>query len=154
MPGDPYGVEMSETEIAEFLTRRGHGVLSFGGEDPYGLPISFGYDPIDNRCIFQLVSAPDSRKQASLRESDAVNLVAYEWVAIDDWQSVVVDGRLTPIEADTPAAIEAAGVFAEYGSVVGLSVFNRPIDELDAAWYELRIDEMRGYRSPAGGGRE
>jgi nitroimidazol reductase NimA-like FMN-containing flavoprotein (pyridoxamine 5'-phosphate oxidase superfamily) len=139
---------MSSTEIAEFLTRQGHGVLSFSGDEPYGLPISFGYDPIDNRFIFQLVSAPDSRKQAYLDESDAVNLVAYEWQSVDDWRSVVIDGHLTVIEEGSPAAIEAAEVFAEYGSVVGLQVFNKPLEELEPDWYELEVTDMEGYKSP------
>lgn len=143
-----YGIEMTAKEIAEFLERQGHGVLSFGGAEPYGLPISFGYDPLDNRCIFQLVSAPDSKKQTYLDESNAVNLVAYEWVSIDDWRSVVLDGRLESIEPDTPSAVDAAEVFAKYGSVVGLSVFNRPVDELEPDWYELHVEEMSGYKSP------
>lgn len=148
MVGSQYGIEMSATEIAEFLAHQGHGVLSFSGDKPYGLPISFGYDPIDNRCIFQLVSAPNSRKQAYLDESDAVNLVAYEWNSVDDWRSVVIDGHLTMIEDGSSAALEAAKVFAEYGSVVGLQVFNKPLDELDPEWYELEVTDMQGYKSP------
>lgn len=73
-----YGIEMTDTEVAEFLTRQGHGVLSFGGEKPYGLPISFGYDILENRCIFQLLTRSDSKKQRYIEESDAANLVAYE----------------------------------------------------------------------------
>jgi nitroimidazol reductase NimA-like FMN-containing flavoprotein (pyridoxamine 5'-phosphate oxidase superfamily) len=150
MSRDKYGVEMTDTEIAEFLTRQGHGVLSFGGEVPYGLPVSFGYDVLENRCIFQLLFDPDSRKQSHIDESDAASLVAYEWVDIDDWRSVVIDGRLDRIDADEPAALDAAEVFADYGSVVGLTVFNRPLEELRAEWYQLDIVEMRGFQSPVG----
>jgi len=148
MGEDSYGIEMTETEIAEFLTSQGHGVLSFGGETPYGIPLSFGYDVLENRCIFQLISGPDSRKQASLAEKKAVNLVTYEWSDVDSWRSVVLDGELSPIEAETPEAIDAAEIFAEHGSVVGVEVFDRPLERMDAEWYELRIETMRGYKSP------
>lgn len=145
---DPYGVQMSDAEIAAFLSRRGHGVLSFGGEKPYGLPISFGYDPTTNRCVLQLVFGPDSRKQAYLEHSGAVSLAAYEWASVDDWRSVLVDGELVPIDPESDAAVEAADVFSEYGSVVGLSVFDEPAEELDAEWFELHVDELHGYQSP------
>jgi nitroimidazol reductase NimA-like FMN-containing flavoprotein (pyridoxamine 5'-phosphate oxidase superfamily) len=125
-----YGVEMTGKEIAEFLTRQGHGVLSFGGDEPYGLPISFGYDVLGNRCIFQLVSDADSKKEAALEQTNAVNLVAYEWNDVDDWRSVIITGRLSPILDDSPEAIDAAGVFAEYASVASLSVFDKPLSEL------------------------
>jgi nitroimidazol reductase NimA-like FMN-containing flavoprotein (pyridoxamine 5'-phosphate oxidase superfamily) len=50
---------MSDEEIGSFLARRGHGVLSFAGEVPYGLPVSLGYDVVNERVIFQLLGAED-----------------------------------------------------------------------------------------------
>lgn len=144
-----YGVEMTDTEVAEFLTRQGHGVLSFGGEEPYGLPISFGYDVVDNRCIFQLVSDADSKKEAALTESDRVNLVAYEWNDIDDWRSVIITGELSPIPDDSIEAVDAASIFAEYASVASLTVFDEPLSELTVVWHELDTAEMTGRQSPA-----
>jgi nitroimidazol reductase NimA-like FMN-containing flavoprotein (pyridoxamine 5'-phosphate oxidase superfamily) len=148
MGGSQYGIEMSADEVETFLNRRGHGVLSFGGEEPYGIPLSFGYDPGADRCIFQLFSAPGSRKQTSLSGTDAVNLVTYEWNHIDDWRSVVVDGHLRPIEEGTEEATEASEVFFEHGSVVGAEVFDEPLEELDGQWYELEIERLSGYKSP------
>lgn len=148
MGEDPYGIEMATDEIAEFLTRQGHGVLSFGGDVPYGIPLSFGYDVLDNRCVFQLLSGPDSKKQTALAETDTVNLVAYEWHAVDNWRSVITTGQLLPIDPNTPEVVKAAEIFAEYGSVVGTEVFNRPLEELTSTWYELQIEEMSGYKSP------
>ena len=80
MDGEDYGIQMSNTEVAEFLTEQGHGVLSFGGETPYGLPLSFGYDLMNNRCIFQLVSKPNSQKQRHLSDVKTVR----SWVE-DCW---------------------------------------------------------------------
>ena len=145
---DRYGVEMTDEEIVAFLERQGHGVLSFGGDAPYGLPVSFGYDVLNNRCVMQLVFAEGSRKQAHLNDSDAAHLVAYDWQGVDDWTSVLIDGRLSPIESETPDAVDAADVFAEFATMVGLTVFDHPPNELDAQWYELTIDEMSGRTAP------
>jgi nitroimidazol reductase NimA-like FMN-containing flavoprotein (pyridoxamine 5'-phosphate oxidase superfamily) len=146
---DTYGVVMTDEEIGSFLARRGHGVLSFGGDVPYGLPISFGYDVLNNRCIFQLLFDEDSKKAAYLDSSSAVNLVTYEWDSADEWQSVVIDGELSAIPDDSPEAVDAAEVFAEFATVVGLSVFDRPVEDLKSGWYELDIQEMSGRKSPA-----
>lgn len=145
---EDYGVEMTDKEVAEFLTRQGHGVLSFGGEEPYGLPISFGYDVVDDRCIFQLVSDADSKKEAALTESSRVNLVAYEWNDIDDWRSVIISGELAPIPDESIDAVNAASVFAEYASVASLTVFDKSLSELTVVWHKLDIEEMTGRRSP------
>lgn len=149
MSVDRYGIEMSAKEIAGFLTQRGHGGLSFGGEVPYGIPVSFGHDTDSREFVFQLLFHPGSEKGAKLRSTTAASLTAYEWAAIDDWRSVVADGDFEEIEPDSPAAVAAAAVFAEHGSVVGTEVFNDPLAELDARWYRMRIDRLQGYRAPA-----
>jgi nitroimidazol reductase NimA-like FMN-containing flavoprotein (pyridoxamine 5'-phosphate oxidase superfamily) len=109
--------------------------------------VSFGYDVIEHRCVLQLLFAEESEKRVHLEESNRVNLVSYEWADPDDWRSVVLDGKLHPIE-DEPETLEAAEVFAEYASVAGLTVFNEPVTELDPEWFELRVDAWSGYRSP------
>jgi len=143
-----YGTAMTDEEIGSFLAQRGHGVLSFDGDVPYGLPISFGYDVLHNRCVFQLLFAEDSKKSAYLDESAAVNLVADEWRSPDEWRNVVVDGELSAIPDESPEAVDAAAVFAEFATAVGLSIFDRPIEELDSGWYELDIRELSGRQAP------
>ncbi|SDX54671.1 pyridoxamine 5'-phosphate oxidase family protein [Halobellus clavatus] len=149
MPRGDYGVAMDDKAVASFLTSQGHGVLSFGGDVPYSLPISFGYDVLENRCIFQLVFHEDSEKSARLEASNRVSLVAYEWNDPSDWRSVVVEGRLQPIEEASPAAMDASEIFAEFASLAGLSVFDRPSADLDPAWYELEITKMKGREAPS-----
>ncbi|MEA5386398.1 pyridoxamine 5'-phosphate oxidase family protein [Haloarculaceae archaeon H-GB11] len=112
MTTDPLGVEMDAEELAAFLSSHGHGVLSFGGDVPYGIPVSFGYDPAERRCILQLVFHHDSKKRDYVEESDAASLCAYDWQGPDDWRSVVLSGSLEEIPDDTPEAVDAAGVFA------------------------------------------
>ncbi|MFB6105387.1 MAG: pyridoxamine 5'-phosphate oxidase family protein [Halobacteriaceae archaeon] len=148
MTEDVYGVEMSPAEMAAFLERHGHGVLSFGGDPPYALPMSFGYHVLNDRCVFQFLFNPESRKRDYVTTGDRVTLTAYEWTDPADWRSVVVEGRLSPIEGDSPAALDAASVFAPYETTVSLTVFERPVDELDPAWYELAVEEMHGRQSP------
>ena len=143
---DEYGIGMTDEEIGAFLERQGHGVLSFAGEDPYGLPVSFGYDTLQNRCIFQLVMGKDSQKKARLDESDSVNLVVYEWQDVDDWRSVIVTGRLTPVEDVTSEITEAVEVFSKFATVTTLTVF-RDVEETTSVWYELDIEEMAGRQS-------
>jgi nitroimidazol reductase NimA-like FMN-containing flavoprotein (pyridoxamine 5'-phosphate oxidase superfamily) len=146
---DTYGVAMTDDEVGSFLARQGHGVLSFGGEVPYGLPVSFGYDEANDRCVFQLLFAEDSKKASYLAGPTRVTLVSYEWDGVDEWRSVIVDGELSPIEAETAAAIDAADVFAEHATVVGLSVFDHPATELESEWYELAIVEKSGRKAPS-----
>jgi nitroimidazol reductase NimA-like FMN-containing flavoprotein (pyridoxamine 5'-phosphate oxidase superfamily) len=148
---DDYGVEMTDEEIHSFLTRRGHGVLSFGGDRPYAVPISFGYDASENRCVLQLVNVEDSKKQRYLDESSTVHLAAYEWNSVDDWRSVLIDGHLSPIPSDTAGEIDAADIFFEYADAVSLTIFDRPTAELEPEWYELRIEAMSGRKSPSTG---
>lgn len=142
------GVEMTDEEIAAFLTRQGHGVLSFAGDEPYSLPISFGYDVLENRCIFQLVFHDESTKRERIEASPRVTLVSYEWRDPDDWRSVIVVGELRWIDEESPEALDASEVFAEYASLAGLAVFDRPAPDLDPEWYELEIASMSGRHAP------
>ena len=148
--GQWMGTPMDQRDIDDLLTATGYGILSLASDDePYSLPISFGYDVLENRCIFQLVFHEDSEKSARLEASNRVSLVAYEWNDPSDWRSVVVEGRLRPIEEASPAAMDASEIFAEFASLAGLSVFDRPSADLDPAWYELEITKMKGREAPS-----
>jgi len=143
---DEFGVEMSDAEVGAFLDQRGDGVLAFGGEFGYALPMSFGYDPAANRCVFQFVFGPESEKRAHIEADRDVTLVSYEWDRPLDWRSVVVSGPLRPVEdVETVAASE---VFAPRATAIPLSGFGRPVDELEPEWYELDIAEMSGRQAP------
>jgi nitroimidazol reductase NimA-like FMN-containing flavoprotein (pyridoxamine 5'-phosphate oxidase superfamily) len=149
MVEDGYGVEMSAAEIASFLDSRGHGVLSIGGETPYAIPISYGYDEAAERFVFQFLWHEQSAKREHLDESDRATLTVYRFDDPDSWRSVVASGRLAPIEEDTDAAVAAANVFAPHAATVSLTVFERPAEELVAGWCELRIEEISGRQSPS-----
>ncbi|MUV89968.1 pyridoxamine 5'-phosphate oxidase family protein [Halapricum sp. CBA1109] len=138
------GEEMSTKAMAEFLDQQGDGVLSFGGNNPYSIPMAFGYDPTDHRCIFQFVFADESRKRDLLESNGRARLVTYDWSDPDDWTSVVVEGGLTPIGDDISEEATAAGVFGPRATAVPLSAFDESTAALEPEWYELRIEEMTG----------
>jgi nitroimidazol reductase NimA-like FMN-containing flavoprotein (pyridoxamine 5'-phosphate oxidase superfamily) len=138
---------MSPGEIDRFLADRGHGVLSFAGDQPYGIPVSYGFDDVGRRCVFQLFFDEGSRKGAALAASERVSLAVYEYNGVDDWRSVVVERRLAPIPEGSHDAVDAADVFAELASVVAMTVFDSPIEEIDPEWFSLDIEEMSGRQS-------
>lgn len=149
MVEDGYGVEMSGAEIASFLDSRGHGVLSIGGEIPYAIPISYGYDADNERFVFQFLWHEESAKREQLDANDRGTLTVYRFEHPDEWRSVVATGRFERIEDDTDAAVAAAHVFAPHAATVSLTVFERPAEELDAGWCELQIEDISGRQAPA-----
>jgi len=135
---------MSPAALDDFLETAGDGVLTLHADEPYSFPVSFGYDPATERCVLQLVSAPDSAKRAVLDDGTDATLVAYEWNAPDDWRSVVVSGALSRVPDDDAAH----DVYAEQATPVGMSVFGAGAQNLDAEWYELDASSRSGRRSP------
>ncbi len=137
-------VQMTSDEVAEFLQSRGDGVLTIHTDEPQSYPVSFGYDVDAGRCVFQLVSTPESAKRDLAAETPAT-FVAYEAPSPDDWTSVVVHGVLAQIP--TPDADERH-TYAEQATAVGMSVFSADPTDIDAAWYELRPTDATGRQSP------
>lgn len=148
---DIYGVEMEAPDVERFLARRGNGVLSFADEDiPYGIPVSFGYDEDGERFVLQLVFGSDSRKRAFVEDGEPVVLVSYEWNTPYDWRSVIARGTL--YELPECEEIEAAKTFVPEAKTASLAVFKEPVENLDAVWYEIRVDQLTGRESPTNGG--
>ncbi|MFW5974044.1 MAG: pyridoxamine 5'-phosphate oxidase family protein, partial [Natrialbaceae archaeon] len=56
--------EMSASEIDDFLSDNETGVLSLARDnEPYAIPISYGYDAETTAFYMRLVSTPDSEKR-------------------------------------------------------------------------------------------
>ncbi|RQG97588.1 pyridoxamine 5'-phosphate oxidase family protein [Natrarchaeobius oligotrophus] len=137
---------MSTRAIDSFLEERGFGTIAFGSEEGgYAVPMSFGYDRSNQRCLFQFISHDDSRKQAYLERSNRVSLSVYEWNGIDDWRSVVLHGSLSELPEDEHHA--AAVTFAANATPISLGIFPGPANELSFSWHELRISEKTGRRA-------
>ena len=120
-------VAMADAEVDEFLGSHETGVLALAGaEEPYAIPISYGYEAGDRSLYLRLVSTPESEKRAFLSSTPQARLVVYDDVD-DTYRSVVVHGQLEEISPDelTP------GDIAQYGRA------KRPLFEI---WAESKRD--------------
>lgn len=143
-----YGVEMTREEIAAFLTTVGDGVLSLSDGDPYGIPVSTAYDRAEHRLLFQFLFGKRSRKRDLIEASNRVSFTAYRWHAPDDWRSVIVTGTLHELDWENADRERITRLFADQAHVASLAVFDEPISELEAVWYELDITDATGRDSP------
>jgi len=100
MTADPYaqwmGEPMAEDDVETLLTAANHGVLGLAdGDEPYTIPVSFGYD--DGDIFFAFVrTGPDSEKFEFIESGATARLLVTDIKARFDWQSVAVTG---PVEA-------------------------------------------------------
>ncbi|CCQ37908.1 FMN-binding domain protein [Natronomonas moolapensis 8.8.11] len=134
-------IGMSPDETDAFLGAHGTGVLSLArDDDPYAIPISYGYDPSE-RCFYvRSVSTPDSDKRRFLDGEPKARLVVYE--AGDVYRSVVAAGPLVRID---PESLTAADV-ERYGSARRplFETWSEPTAELDIELYRLDAATVNG----------
>lgn len=146
MSRETYGVVMDDDETADFLEAQGIGTLSMGDETGgYGIPMSFGYDRVEDRCILQLSFGEDSLKDRFIKEENTVTLSTYDWNSITDWRSVVIRGSLEELPPEDSGP--AGGVFAAFSKIASPEVFRQPLGELDFRWYVLTIEDVHGRRA-------
>lgn len=150
---DTESVEMDDAEIATFLGREGTGVLSLAkASEAYSIPVSYGYDDDSGpRFYLRLGFAPDSEKRAFLRETTRVALVVYDETA-EGWRSVVARGPLeevpeTAIDADIVRGLQKADIPL-------VSIFDRPMQELEFTLHRLVPDELTGRKTQGGSADE
>lgn len=134
--------EMSPSETDALLGRHETGVLSLArGDDPYSIPISYGYDS-DNRTFYlRLVSTPESGKREFLSSNPNARLVVYE----EDepaYESVVVTGELVRIPRDD-MTVEHVEQYGEAKRPL-FEVWGEAKPDLDIQLYELRTDSISG----------
>jgi len=92
--------EMSRAETDALLARHETGVLSLArGDEPYAIPISYGYDAEARTFYLRLVSTPNSEKREFLNSSPAVRLVVSEETE-PEYRSVVAKGTLREVSTD------------------------------------------------------
>ena len=126
--------EMTDAEIDDFLSRHETGVLSLArGDEPYAIPISYGYDDDKREFYMRLVSTPESEKRQFLESSPQARLVVYDETELS-YRSIIATGSLESID---PAALTPEEI-AQYGEA------KRPLFELWADGKEdLRIELYR-----------
>lgn len=143
---------LTDTEIDAVLGRHETGVLALAREDePYAVPISYGYDDDSGRFCMRLVATPGSDRERFLTGSPRVRFVVYE-EGERLYRSVVATGRLDAIpRADlTPEHVE------RYGTAKRplFEIWDAPKEDLDIDLYELDPAELTGRRIEVDGDAE
>lgn len=86
----------SEEAIDEVLRRESEGVLALAdGNEPYGLPVSFGYD--GERFVFQLSNPAGGRKTGFIDASSSACFVVHARRPNKVVESVIASGPLTKV---------------------------------------------------------
>lgn len=90
-----YGLaDMDDSEIQDFLTNEGMGVLGLPtGGAPYLLPMSFGFDG-ESRLYFSFFVGGESRKVELSRQAETASFLVYSADSIFFWESVLLQGSL------------------------------------------------------------
>ncbi|WP_254528511.1 pyridoxamine 5'-phosphate oxidase family protein [Natrinema gelatinilyticum] len=137
--------EMTDAEIDDFLSRRETGVLALARTDePYAIPISYGYDDDEREFYMRLVSTPDSEKRQFLESSPRARLVVYDEAA-STYRSVIATGELESIE---PADL-TPGEIAQYGRAKRplFEIWTEGKKSLNIELYRLEPTMLNGRRT-------
>lgn len=136
--------ELVGRPLDEFLARRETGVLSLArANEPYAIPISYGYDADARRFYLRLVSTPESEKRSYLGSSPDARLVIYEGDA-DTYWSAIATGTLEEIPRDA-LDIEAIEQFGETKRPL-FEIWGGSKEDLDILLYKLDADTLSGRR--------
>lgn len=140
-------VDLSVEEIDAFLSRCETGVLSLArGDEPYAIPISYGYDADSRRLYLRLVSLPDSEKRAFLTSEPAARLVVYDG---DDegtrYTSVVIEGVLERID-ESELSVETIEQFGRTRRPL-FEIWAADRSEVNIELYRLDPDTISGRRA-------
>lgn len=133
---------MSPEEMDALLGRHETGVLALArDDDPYAVPISFGYDTESRRFYLRLVSTPESEKRAFLSASPQTRLVVYEEDG-DTYRSVVATGQLKAVD---PSELTVERI-EQYGEAKRplFEIWGQEKPDLDIQLYELDPDHLSG----------
>ena len=134
--------EMTDAAVDDFLGDHETGVLALARTDePYAIPISYGFDAEEREIYLRLVSTPDSEKRTFLASSPRARIVVYDEDG-STYRSVVVIGSLEEI---TPDELTAEDI-VQYGQA------KRPLFEiwtanrraLDIELYRLTPESISG----------
>ncbi len=135
---------MSPDETDTLLARHETGVLTLARDDePYAIPISYGYDADERQFYLRLVSTPESEKGRFLASEPSSRLVVYEEDG-DVYRSVVATGRLREIPRED-LTIEHVEQYSEAKRPL-FEIWGQEKPDLDIALYRLDPDELSGRR--------
>ena len=140
--------ELSSAETDALLGRHETGVLSLARDDePYAIPVSYGYDPDARRVYLRLVTTPDSEKRRFLVDAPRASLVVYETDG-DGYRSAVATGRLSEIDRED-LTVEHVEQFGDAKRPL-FEVWEEERPALDVTLYRLDPDDLGGREIGAG----
>ncbi|MFD1587726.1 pyridoxamine 5'-phosphate oxidase family protein [Halorientalis brevis] len=137
--------ELSADEVTTVLSRNGIGVLALlDGDQPYPLPMSFGYDGDRPLFVMQFGAGPDSRKFDCLEEGAKAGFTVYEETEPGtEWRSVVITGELREIrDEETVDAYTAIAANAEFAP--DMAIWGVPLEDTSLTVFELTMNECTG----------
>ena len=137
--------DMTDEEIDDFLGRHETGVLSLARTDePYAIPISYGYDGENREIYMRLVSTPESEKREFLSSSPDARLVVYD-ESDSTYRSVIATGTLDEID---PADLTPDQI-AQYGEAKRplFEIWAEGKKDLNIELYRLVPDTINGRRT-------
>ena len=134
--------ELSPAKTDALLASHETGVLSLArADEPYAVPVSYGYDPETRRIYLRLVSTPESEKRRFLVDDPRATLVVYERDG-DGYRSVVATGRLAEVERED-LTVEHVEQYGEAKRPL-FEVWNEGRPDLDVTLYRLDPDDLGG----------
>lgn len=134
--------ELTEEETDTLLGRHETGVLALArSNQPYAIPISYGYDVSERQIYLRLVSTPESEKRRFLSSSPVARLVVYEEEG-DVYRSVLAIGTLEEI-ARSDLTVEH---IEQYGKAKRplFEIWGESRQDLDIKLYRLEPDQLSG----------
>lgn len=105
MTMDPYGqwigTPMNDSDIDDLLNSTGWGVVSLAdGDEPYSIPISFGYDGDDIYFVF-IEDSPTNAKFDFIADGKTARLLVTNVGSRFDWQSIAITGPVRAVDPDS-----------------------------------------------------
>jgi len=134
---------MADDERDEFLGRSGTGVLSLstaGDDPPHSVPVSYGYDPVDEVFYFRLAVGEESGKA---NPTDRGTTFVTYGERDGRWRSVVASGQLVSTTDESLSTESLAGL-ERTKQIPIVDVFGEPTSQVEFRFYRLDPDRLTG----------
>ena len=137
---------MDDNEIGALLGSGGTGVVAFADEDePYAIPISYGYDDDAGTFYIRCGFAPDSEKRRFVDDGVTASLVITDDTGT--WRSVIARGSLT--EISEPAIEGGAAQSIRRMNIPYVTIHETPATAMEFELYRLTPESVTGRKEQA-----
>jgi len=134
---------MDDNEIGALLGTGGTGVIAFADEDePYAIPISYGYDDDTEAFYIRCGFAPDSEKRRFVDDGVTASLVITDDTGT--WRSVIARGQLT--EISEPAIEGGAAQSIRRMNIPYVTIHETPATAMEFELYRLDPESVTGRK--------